>query len=81
MEGQRADAVPAVFTDIHVHYTVAGPDLDPRKVERAVALSMEKYCSVTRMLQSSVAVTHSFRDRSRLTGICGRLGRRRENLL
>ena len=60
VEGQRADAVPAVFTEIHVHYTVAGPDLDPRKVGRAVALSMEKYCSVTRMLQASVNVTHSF---------------------
>ena len=60
VEGRRADAVPAVFTDIHVHYTVTGTALDPRKVERAVALSMEKYCSVTRMLQPSVNVTHSF---------------------
>ncbi len=60
VEGHRADAVPAVFTDIHVHYTVTGTGLDPKKVERAVALSMEKYCSVTRMLQASVNVTHSF---------------------
>lgn len=59
IEGRRADAVPAVFTDIHVHYTVVGTDLDPRKVDRAVALSMEKYCSITRMLQPSVNITHS----------------------
>ncbi len=60
LDGERADAVPAVFTDIHVHYTVVGNDLDPKKVERAVSLSMDKYCSVTRMLQSSVNITHSF---------------------
>ena len=60
IEGQRADAVPAVFTDIHVHYTVTGHDLDPNKVARAVSLSMEKYCSVTRMLSHSVNITHDF---------------------
>ena len=60
IEGQRADAVPAVFTDIHVHYTITGKQLDPKKVARAVALSMEKYCSVTRMLETSVNITHDF---------------------
>ncbi len=58
IEGQRANAVPAVFTHIHAHYTIVGRDLDPRKVERAVALSMEKYCSVTQMLQPSVHITY-----------------------
>lgn len=60
IEAQRADAVPAVFTDIHLHYTVTGKQLDPKKVSRAVSLSMEKYCSVTRMLESSVNITHDF---------------------
>lgn len=60
IEGQRADAVPAVFTDIHVHYTVTGHDLDPKKVARAVSLSMEKYCSVTRMLSHGVNITHDY---------------------
>ncbi len=60
IEGQRADAVPAVFTDIHVHYTITGKQPDPKKVARAVALSMEKYCSVTRMLETSVNITHDF---------------------
>lgn len=60
LDARRADTVPAVFTDIHVHYTVVGNDLDPKRVERAVSLSMDKYCSVTRMLQSTVNITHSF---------------------
>ncbi|MGI9291830.1 MAG: OsmC family protein [Gammaproteobacteria bacterium] len=60
IDAQRADAVPAVFTDIHLHYTVSGAQLDPNKVERAVSLSMEKYCSVTRMLEPSVNITHDF---------------------
>lgn len=60
IEGQRADAVPAVFTNIHVHYTITGKQLDPKKVARAVSLSMEKYCSVTRMLEASVNITHDF---------------------
>jgi putative redox protein len=60
IEGQRADAVPAVFTDIHVHFTITGKQLDPKKVARAISLSMEKYCSVTRMLEASVNITHDF---------------------
>ena len=60
IEAKRADAVPAVFTDIHVHYRITGSDLDPKKVSRAVSLSMEKYCSVTRMLEPTVSITHDF---------------------
>ncbi len=60
IEAERADAVPAVFTRIHVHYRFRGENLDPGKVARAVALSMEKYCSVTRMLERAVTITHDF---------------------
>ena len=60
VEAKRADAVPAVFTDIHVHYRITGSDLDPKKVSRAVSLSMEKYCSVTKMLEPTVSITHDF---------------------
>lgn len=58
VDGTRADAVPAVYTKIHVHFRASG-DVDPAKLEKAVALSMEKYCSVTRMLQPTVAITSS----------------------
>lgn len=58
VDGTRADAVPAVFTDIHVHFTASG-DFPAHKLERAVKLSMEKYCSVATMLAPTVTITHS----------------------
>jgi putative redox protein len=60
LEAARADAVPAVFTSIHVHYIVQGAELQERHVKRAVDLSIEKYCSVTMMLRPTVNITHDF---------------------
>lgn len=61
LQGERADAVPSVFTSIHVHFKVYGINLDDAKVERAVKLSAEKYCSASLMLsQGNVEITHSF---------------------
>jgi len=61
LEGQRAEGVPAVYLSIHVHFKVYGRGLDPAKVERAVKLSAEKYCSASLMLsQGGVEITHSF---------------------
>ena len=56
VEGQRADAIPAVFTKIHLRFKGYGP-IDLPKFQKAVKLSMEKYCSITKMLQPSVAIT------------------------
>jgi putative redox protein len=56
VEGQRADAIPAVFTKIHVRFIGYGP-IDLPQFQKAVALSTEKYCSVSRMLEPSVAIT------------------------
>ena len=57
----RANGVPAVFESIHFSFVVRGADLDPKKVERAITLSAEKYCSASIMLQrAGVTVTHSF---------------------
>ncbi len=61
VSASRADAVPAVFTAIHLHFRVTGHDLSARHVERAVSLSAEKYCSATIMLvDAGVEVTHDF---------------------
>ena len=49
LNAERADAVPAVFEKIHMTYLVEGVDLSEKQVQRAVALSVEKYCSVTKM--------------------------------
>lgn len=60
LEAERADAVPAVFTRIHLHYVVRGPALKPAAVARAVELSVDKYCSVTAMLRPHVAISHDW---------------------
>ncbi|WP_110075630.1 MULTISPECIES: OsmC family protein [Pseudidiomarina] len=60
VQGERADATPAVFTKVHLHFVVTGTDVADKHVERAVALSADKYCSVAKMLEASVTITHSF---------------------
>lgn len=63
IEAERADAIPAVFTHIHVHFIVTGRGLNARQVERAVKLSAEKYCSVSIMLAKAVLMSHDFEIR------------------
>ena len=58
VDAERADAVPAVFTKIHLVFRAAG-SFDAARLERAVTLSMEKYCSVAKMLAPTVEITHS----------------------
>jgi putative redox protein len=60
VDGERADAVPAVFEKIHLNFKVSGNDLDENKVKRAVELSAEKYCSASIMLKKAgVEISHS----------------------
>lgn len=47
------------FTTIHLHFILTG-DLDERKVERAIELSINKYCSVSKTLEKTSEITHSF---------------------
>jgi len=60
LDAERAPEEPKVFTRIHLHFVVSGPDLDPRKVERAIALSVDKYCSAIAMLEKMATITHDF---------------------
>jgi len=60
IEAERAEEIPKVFTSIHIHFIVSGRDLDPNKVAKAVDLSADKYCSASRMLEKSAAITHDF---------------------
>jgi putative redox protein len=58
---QRADTIPQVFEDINIHFLIEGDGLDTAKVERAIRLTAEKYCSASIMLQrAGVNITHSF---------------------
>lgn len=64
IEAQRADAVPAVFTEINLHFIVTGVALKESQVKRAVELSAEKYCSASIMLGAAgVRIGHSYEIR------------------
>jgi putative redox protein len=60
LKAERAPTDPKVFTSIHMHFTVTGKALPAPAVERAIAMSHEKYCSATAMLAKTAAVTTSF---------------------
>jgi len=59
-DAHQASEPPYQFTDIHLHYVVTGRDLDPTKVERAIKLSEEKYCSVAATIRGVTKITNSF---------------------
>ena len=61
LKAERADAVPAVFTKIHVHFVVKGRGLKEVQVKKAIDLSADKYCSASIMLgQAGVEITHDY---------------------
>ncbi|MDG2278045.1 MAG: OsmC family protein [Pseudomonadales bacterium] len=61
----RADEVPEVFKTINIHFIVQGKSLETKKVQRAIHLTAEKYCSASIMLQrAGVEIGHTFEIRS-----------------
>ncbi|MDO8941318.1 MAG: OsmC family protein [Methylicorpusculum sp.] len=60
VSAERVDAIPSVFSKIHLHFVISGKDLKESAVERAVKLSAEKYCSASIMLGKVVDITHDF---------------------
>ena len=60
LSAERAPTDPKVFTKIHMHFTVRGRKLAPAAVERAIAMSHEKYCSASAMLAKTAEMTTSF---------------------
>jgi putative redox protein len=63
VEGVQQPDPPYAFTDIHLTYILEGDDLDPLKVNRAICLSEEKYCSVAATIRGVAKLTHSFEIR------------------
>ena len=59
LQAERATEDPKVFTKINLHFTVKGKGLDQAKVDRAVKLSHDKYCSATTMLTKTAELTYS----------------------
>ncbi|MBK7062989.1 MAG: OsmC family protein [Rubrivivax sp.] len=59
LTAERAAVDPKVFTRIHMHFIVTGRDLPAAAVERAIALSHERYCSASIMLGKTAEITTS----------------------
>ena len=60
IRSERANEHPKVFTDIHIKFLVKGKNLDSKKVDKAIILSAEKYCSASIMLSKTAKITHGF---------------------
>lgn len=60
IEAERADTDPKVFTRIHIKFRVTGRNLRDSAVQRAIALSAEKYCSASIMLGKTAEITHEY---------------------
>jgi len=56
---RREDETPAIFKDIRIHFDLYG-SLNQQKVERALALTFEKYCSVSNILERSAKIDFSY---------------------
>lgn len=56
IRGERRDAIPSTYERIHLVFTVRG-EVAPNKLQRAAALSVEKYCSVGASLAPDITVT------------------------
>ncbi len=63
MDGVRAEEAQRPWKDIHMHFIVTGAGVDPAKVERAIALSVEKYCGAYATLSGVATITHDFEVR------------------
>lgn len=60
IDADRAETDPRVFTRIHMQFIVKGKGLNPQKVERAIHLSADKYCSASVMMAKTAVVTHGY---------------------
>lgn len=56
---REKDKVPSLFTAIHLHYDLQG-ELEPKKVERAINMSVDTYCSVARLLEKTATITWDY---------------------
>ncbi|KQM71331.1 OsmC family protein [Xylophilus sp. Leaf220] len=60
LSSERAPADPKVFTKIHMQFTVTGKGIPAAAVERAIAMSHDKYCSASIMLGATATITTGF---------------------
>lgn len=58
--GEQMDEAPYAFTKIHIDYRLTGRNLDDNKIQRAIQLSEEKYCSVAATVRGVAEITSSY---------------------
>lgn len=61
IKAEMKDEDPKIFTHLHIEYVFYGKEILKKDVERAIQLSLTKYCGVTAMLNKSMEITHSYR--------------------
>ena len=61
VKGEKTDSYPKIYKEVHIEYIVKGKGVEKEAVERAIALSLDKYCSVGATLAKAGSITHSYR--------------------
>lgn len=61
VKGEKADDYPKIYKEVHIEYVVKGKGVQKEAVERAIELSLTKYCSVGATLAKAGKITHSYR--------------------
>ena len=61
VKGEKTDSSPKIYKEVHIEYVVKGKGVESGAVERAISLSLDKYCSVGATLAAAGTITHSFR--------------------
>jgi len=61
VKGEKTDDYPSVYKEVHIEYVVRGKGVGKEAVERAIKLSLEKYCSVGATLAKTGTITHSYK--------------------
>ena len=58
---RQKDVTPSLFTDIHVEFIIEAKEEAKDKIIKAINLSMDKYCSVTKILEATAKITHELK--------------------
>ena len=61
VKGEKTEDYPKIYKEVHIEYVVKGKGVEKEAVERAITLSLEKYCSVGATLAKAGRITHSYR--------------------
>ncbi|MDA8421735.1 MAG: OsmC family protein [Nitrospiraceae bacterium] len=61
VKGEKTEDYPKIYKEVHIEYIVKGKGVEKEAVERAIKLSLEKYCSVGATLAKAGTITHSYK--------------------